>query len=283
MLMLTNAGTDKLQVVTSAAVTVDVSAHWIDRNTSTFEQVLGRTNTAISTATTTDVVATPAATTVRIVKTLHIRNKHASLSVDVTVVYDANGTDFELHKTTLRAGETLEYVEGIGFFAITLPTNPALRTAALAADQSNSTTTPTEVAGISLTTGTGVFRFLYWILYQAAAATTGVRFSVNHTGTTTAFVYNRRFPAGTTASADTPDQDSTAAVILSAFTARAKSTTGLGTTTTVDTANADMLEIIEGLMIVTVDGDIELWHGSEVAAQSTVKAGTSLELVRLGD
>lgn len=115
MLLLTTT-TDKIQLITSAAATVDVHASWADNAASTI--TLGRTNTAITTAATTDIVASPGASTSRNIKTLHVRNKHATLSVDVTVIYDQNATDYELHKATLRPGEMLEYVEGIGFFTL---------------------------------------------------------------------------------------------------------------------------------------------------------------------
>lgn len=109
--------TDKLQLVTDAAATVDVHASFADLSGTTVTP--GKQNTAITTATTTDIVAAPGASTTRNVKTLHIRNKHATLAVSVTVVFDANGTDYELHKATLLAGEALEYIEGIGFFTLT--------------------------------------------------------------------------------------------------------------------------------------------------------------------
>lgn len=283
MLILTNSGTDKLQLTTSAAVTVDVHASWADNTSGTI--TFGRTNTAISTATTTDIVATPAASTVRNVRTLNIRNKHATASVDVTAIYNQNGTSFELHKATIRAGEVLEYVEGVGWYTIQSET-ALVRVAKLGSDQSNSTTTLTELTGMSLTTGTGTFFFRYMVLYQAAATTTGVRFSVNHTGTVSFFVANWHVVDNTaTASTAAADQDAVAstAQVYSAYAARAKATTGWGTTISVDTANSDMLAVVEGLCGVTADGDIELWHGSEVAAASTVKAGSSLVLIRTGD
>lgn len=125
MLLLTNAaGTapDKIQLTTSAAVTVDVHASYVDASNANPPVVqgdtMGRQNTAITTATTTDIIAAPASNEIRNVKTIHIRNKHASTSVDVTVIYNQNGTDFELHKATLLPGEALEYVEGIGFFTL---------------------------------------------------------------------------------------------------------------------------------------------------------------------
>lgn len=122
MLLLT-ATTDKIQVITSAAVTVDVVAAFMDVTAADPPVVKGTTSgrqgTAITTAATTDVVAAPAATTIRNVKTLHIRNKHASSPVDITVQFNQNATLFEIHKTTLKAGEALEYVEGVGWYTLT--------------------------------------------------------------------------------------------------------------------------------------------------------------------
>lgn len=113
--------TDKLQVITNAAANVDVHASFVDLNTTTSAVTPDRQNTAISSSTTTDVVAAPASGVVRNVKTLHVRNKHATLSVDVTVQFNQNATLFELFKATLRPGDVIEYVEGIGFFVITNP------------------------------------------------------------------------------------------------------------------------------------------------------------------
>jgi len=109
--------TDKLQVTTSAAVTTDVHASFVDVIVGT-SSTPGKQNTAITTATTTDIVAVPGGSTQRVVKHINIRNKHATSPQDVTVIYDANGTDYELHKATLLAGEVLEYQEGIGWFVV---------------------------------------------------------------------------------------------------------------------------------------------------------------------
>lgn len=115
-MLILAATTDKLQLLTSAAVTVDVHASWADLNAGTVTP--GKTNTAITTATTTDIVAAPASSTQRNIQTLVIRNKDAASAVDVTVIFDQNGTDFELHKVTLNAGQCLEYLEGVGFFTL---------------------------------------------------------------------------------------------------------------------------------------------------------------------
>ncbi len=159
-----------------------------------------------------------------------------------------------------------------------------LKTAALAADQSNSTTTLTELTGLSQTISPGTYVFQYFIRYQAAATTTGVRYAVNYTGTTTFFIWNWRgvdvSAAASTAAADQDEVLATGAVQWN-FASRAKSTTTRGTTLSVDTANADMFALVEGVMTVTTAGDLELWHGSEVAAASTTKAGTSLILTKI--
>lgn len=128
-MLLLVATTDKLQLITSAAVAVDVHASYMDYNGSTVTP--GRQNTAISTATTTDIVGVPGASTQRNIKTLNARNKSASSAVDVTVQYNQNATLFEMHKVTLRPGEALEYIEGVGFFTLAakLPFGPNASTA----------------------------------------------------------------------------------------------------------------------------------------------------------
>jgi hypothetical protein len=108
--------TDKISLITSSTANIDVVAAYIDRNQSTGVVGLAdRQLTTISTATTTDIVAVPGATTTRNVKRMTIRNRHATASNDVTVQINANGTLYELHKVTLLAGECLQYIEDFGF------------------------------------------------------------------------------------------------------------------------------------------------------------------------
>lgn len=170
MLLLT-ATTDKLQLVTSAAATVDVHASYMDHTLSTDNVEGGRQNTAISTATTTDIVAAPASGVVRNVKTLHIRNTHASTPTDVTVVFDANATDFELHKATLAAGETLQYVEGVGFAEPAAAAPPIVYNASLA-DQGPGFATDTYIDGSNLLIGgrIKVGTILRWIVHATKTA-----------------------------------------------------------------------------------------------------------------
>lgn len=155
----------------------------------------------------------------------------------------------------------------------------------LLTDQSNSTVTLTKVTGLDKAVTAGVYRFAYLVRYQAAAATTGIRLSVNFSGTNTFFTANMQWvDVSATAATATPTQANTqaAGAVVGAFAARAKSTAGWGTTLGVDVANSDMLVIIEGHFNATSAGSLELWHGSEVAAASTIKAGTSLLITRMG-
>lgn len=156
----------------------------------------------------------------------------------------------------------------------------------LSADLSNSSIVGAQVTGldaVNLPAGTYVFE--YWIRYQAAATTTGVKFGVNHSGTAAVFMANMRYASTGGAAATAAATQAAASAtgnIHESFSTRTKSTTSpnLGPTVSVDNANSDMLVVVEGLIIVTAAGDLQLWHASEVGAASTVMAGSSLCLRR---
>lgn len=112
------ATTDVIDVVTDTTAAMDVHVSYVDYNGTTTTP--GRQNTAIVTATTTTILSAPGASTQRNGKTINIRNKDASTTGNVTVRFNANGTICELHKASLRPGEMLSYVEGVGFFLYTI-------------------------------------------------------------------------------------------------------------------------------------------------------------------
>ena len=101
MLLLTSTS-DIVRVVTSAAATINVHASYIDHASGTITP--GRTNTSISTATTTTVVAAPGASTQRNVKGLYITNNHATTSCLVEVQHFDGTTSAELMGVTLLPG-----------------------------------------------------------------------------------------------------------------------------------------------------------------------------------
>ena len=282
-MIILSSTTDKLQLTTGQNVTVDVHCSYADHTTSSDNIVCGRQNTAISTATTTDILAAPASGDIRNLKTLNIRNKHATDSVTVTVIYDANGTDYELHKVTLAAGEALEYIEGVGFFVLGAVSPSMGKT--LTSDFATSSATAAEVTGLTLALPVGVFTFNYWLLIQTSATATAWKCSVNHDGTVTSFVYNVAAAQANPLQADgILDQDIslTTGGLLAVNAARAKSTAGLTAFVSCDTANADMLGLVSGLMVVTVAGNLELWYASEGAVATTLKAGSSLVVNKCG-
>jgi hypothetical protein len=111
MLLLTSTS-DILRIVTGSAVaTIGVHASWVDNNAGTITP--GRTNTNISTAATTTVVGSPAASTQRNVQSLIITNNHASLATTVVVQHFDGTTSVDLFSVTLLAGENLNYLRRV--------------------------------------------------------------------------------------------------------------------------------------------------------------------------
>ena len=96
---------DLIRVVTSHAATIEVHASFVDLNGTTVTP--RRTNTLISTATTTTIVGSPAASTVRNLKHLNITNDHASQSCSVTVEHTDGTTAIELMQFVLLPGENM--------------------------------------------------------------------------------------------------------------------------------------------------------------------------------
>lgn len=161
--------------------------------------------------------------------------------------------------------------------------------AALASDfAENDTTSMVKITGLDLTVGAGTYVFEYYIRGRASDVLNSLKFAVNHTGTTTVFFYSLMWPsAGVVAATGAVDQDAPAITTGSIWahqSTRTKNTT-LGPQTGVDTANADILFRVTGLMIVTVSGTLELYHGSELAQANgtSVMAGTSLILTKTGN
>lgn len=95
--------TDSMEVVTSAACTLDVVASYVDYTSSTATP--GAQNTAITTATTTTFVSAPVASTQRQLKRVNMRNKSTTTCV-VTVQKDVSGANYELYSTSLGADDT---------------------------------------------------------------------------------------------------------------------------------------------------------------------------------
>lgn len=198
MLLLVSTS-DKIQVVTGVAAAVDVHASYVDYDGTTVTP--GRKNTAISTAATTDVVASPASSTNRSVKALTIRNKDA-VAVAVTVKHTDGSITVELCKVTLHPEQTLVYLDGAGFF---VPGDPGVRAASYStSDQAVGASATDYLAGSAIAiaadhlikVGT-VFRWRVG-LTKTAAGTLACSFDVRFgTAGTTSDTSRANFSTGT--------------------------------------------------------------------------------------
>jgi hypothetical protein len=112
MLLLASTS-DLVRVITSAAVTVDVHASWIDFASGT--NTPGRQNTAITTATTTTIVPSPGSSVVRNAKLISIRNRSTTATVGITVTHTDGTTSVELFSATLGPGQALAFHDGRWF------------------------------------------------------------------------------------------------------------------------------------------------------------------------
>lgn len=278
MLLLASTS-DKIQVVTDAAITVDVHASYVDMNGTTITP--GRTNTPISTANTTDVVGSPGASTYRTVKTLTACNRHATTSVGVAVVLTDGTNAMELINVVLRAGHTLHYHEAAGFYttddlgrarqitdySVTAAVN-ALNLVVLAADVTNNNATANtmaDVTGLSFAVTAGeTYKFRFAIAYTAAATTTGSRWAINGPGSPTMLNYNSRYTL--TATSDTVNS-ATAYDIPAASNA--------------SSLTAGNMAIVEGIIKPSANGTVIARFASEVSSSAIVaKAGSLLEWYR---
>lgn len=283
MLLLASTS-DKIQVTSSAAVTTDVHASWVDINGTGTTVTPGRTNTSITTATTTDVVASPAASTYRTVKTLTVRNRHASSSQDVTVILTDGTTAIELIKVTLAAGETLHYDESQGFTVkdtegrvktrsdglVAASTN-TLNTVVLAADVTNNNAvanTIADVTGLSFAVTAGeTYWFRFVIQYTSAATTTGSRWTINGPAAPTALRYTSTYSLTTTTGTINHG--------VAAYDSPAASNASSAATTS-------NVAVVEGYVTPSANGTLIARFASEVASSAIVaKAGSLLQWMRV--
>jgi len=106
------------KIVITTATSADVDYHFTYSDLTT-EATDGSSQGKITTATDTDAVAAPSASTSRIVLEGLITNIDSTTQT-VTVSIDISGTKYRLYKTSLAAGETLQYVKGVGFVVQTI-------------------------------------------------------------------------------------------------------------------------------------------------------------------
>ena len=281
MLLLTSTS-DLIRVTTSSTASLDVHASYVDLNGSTVTP--GRANTAITTATTTTVVSSPGSSTSRTVKSLHIRNKHATTGNAVTVLHSDGTTTVELISVNLLAGYVLHYDEGAGFEildsagrSLSNSSNNgsgaavnALNLVVLSGDVTNNNATANTIAdvtGLSFSVTAGeTYLFRFTIRYTAAATTTGSRWAINGPASPTALAYRSNYTL--TATSETVNSG------LSAYDMPAAASAS-----SIVAAN---IAIIEGYITPSANGTVVARFASEVSSSAIVaKAGSLLEWYRV--
>ena len=115
MILLTSTS-DAIQIVTGAAVnSINVQASWVDLNGTTM--IPGRTNTLISSATTTTVIAPPAANTERSMKNLSIYNSSA-VDCKITVQHTDGTNVVDMFSYNTLPSESVHWSEGRGWYVL---------------------------------------------------------------------------------------------------------------------------------------------------------------------
>lgn len=158
----------------------------------------------------------------------------------------------------------------------------------LASQHSISSTTGTKVTGLDMVLEAGTYVIRYTLIVQQATSTSDApQFGINFsTGTATVLNFILSWADASTAlTASTGIMDNVgikSAGFMDAMAHNAFSTTApnMGTTIGVAATGANILCFIDALLVVTVQGTLELWRAAEGVNASTTEVGSSLVVIR---
>jgi hypothetical protein len=155
-----------------------------------------------------------------------------------------------------------------------------------------SSATPSKVTDLDMALEAGTYTFDYRLIQRSATITVGLQYNLNFsTGTVTGKGWWFQYAdlSSTLLAAIGTMAHDTSTSTLGFQMAKAEddfATTAAGnmgpiaTTNPVQTTATDIMAKITGILVVTVAGTLELWHGSETATATTVEVGSSLVVVR---
>lgn len=274
--------THSLELVTSAALSTDWVVDYTDVDKSGATAVTpGSAQGNVSSATDTTIVSAPSASVYRAVRHISLRNKDASSTQTVTIQKDVSGTEYEIAKATLAAGETWEWTPETGGRTLDAQgravavqrtqanvTN-ALNTVVLSSDVVNNNAvanTIADVTGLSFSVTAGeTYWFQFVIPYTAAATTTGSRWAINGPAAPTMLNYTSEY----TLAATTKTLNSATAYDIPA----ASNATSL---------NTGNVATIWGIIKPSSNGTVIARFASEVISSAiTAKAGATLQWMRV--
>jgi hypothetical protein len=277
MLVLT-AETDKIQVVLAGNVTTNqlqCMSSWRDITTTAYTP--GRTVINTNNTTDIDLVGSPAASTQRVIDFLSVYNND-TVTANVTVKFDANGTEYILFKGLLATGERLEYTNDGGFktysnagavksysFSGSMPITTGITTVVLSDDVVNNDATANTIADVTGLSFSVTSDVMYWfkfiIAYTSAATATGSRWSLNGPATTL-LAYRSTYALAAT----TQTQNNAVAYDNPAASNATSAATG------------GNIAIIEGFIRPSANGTLIARFASEVANSAiTAKAGSIVQ------
>lgn len=131
-------------------------------------------------------------------------------------------------------------------------------------------TTMAEATNLALPLSAGTWMYTYYLMWQTSATATAVKFGVNFDGTASRQVHEATgFENTTAASTGVLTQTAAAFGLRSGGQNNAFSTTvSIFGPTAVATLNVDTFTVIQGLIQVSVSGNLELWFGSEATGST---------------
>jgi hypothetical protein len=272
MLLLTSTA-DLIRVVTSSTSAIDVQVSAMDINTTNTSRPTGyRNNVAISTATTTTIVASPATSNLRTVKTVSLRNKGVATNV-VTVLHTDGTTVVECIEATLGPDCSLQYHESAGWWVTDTqgrevvqnipgsgtPITDSDTIVRLTSDVTNNNGTANtiqDVTGLSFPVlATKLYSFEFNIVYTSAATTTGSRWSISGPATPTYLDYTSEYSLTTTTT--------TRNALLQAYDVPAASNASSAST-------GNNYALIYGVIQPSADGTVIARFASEVLSSAIV-------------
>lgn len=276
--------TDKLEVDLNAAHTTNALpflACWRDLTTTGYTP--GRSFGNTNGTTDVDMVAAPAASTQRVIDLIQIANRD-TVSHTVTVRFVDNTTEYNIFSAIVSPGDIIQYVDGLGWSVLT--SNGAAKRAdaqgvngvaqpfsitsitANVVNNNGTANTIADVTGLSFAVTNGQrywFRFI--IHYDAAATTTGSRWSIN--GPTTTDLNYRSEYSLTTTSRTLNDG-------LTAYDTPAASNAS-------SAATGSNIAIIEGYILPSADGTVIARFASEIASSAiTALRGSHVKYAAIG-
>lgn len=280
MLVLSETN-DQIQIVLNAPVTTNqlrCMSVWRDVTTTAYTP--GRTLVNTNNASDVNLVPAPAASTQRVVDFISVYNSDTA-TAQVTIKFDANGTEYTLWNGALATGEKVEYVEGVGFRVLAVNGLPKVQStqAAYVANNMNIVVLPNDVinnnavantiadvTGLSFSVIAGqTYWFEFVIPYTSAAATTGSRWTINGPAAPTMLSYRSEY----TLTATTTTVNTAAAYDIPAASNASSLTAGNVAT-------------VWGLIKPSSDGTVTARFASEILSSAiTAKAGATLRWVRV--